>query len=87
MEVGLPNISGSAGHLLYSKSNASEGTADIVNGAFNRNLKYHTNNPLTSGTAWGAYTTTFNASLSNTIYGNSTTVKPLSQSTLMLVKY
>lgn len=75
VEAGLPNITGTAGHLVYSKTNTAAGTSDVVDGAFNRTLKYTASNPFSNGSSIGTYTTSFDASLSNPIYGNSTTVQ------------
>lgn len=42
---------------------------------------------ITWAEGWGIVTEYFDASRSSTIYGNSGTVTPLSESTLMLIKY
>lgn len=83
MEAGLPLLEGDYPALFICAQPNAQGT-----GVF-------TNNNSGPATYVGVSTyfnatrspLTFNASLSNDIYGNSDTVTPLSQSTLYVVKY
>lgn len=81
--AGLPNITGQFGS--YSTNGIAESDA-LMAGAF----RIDSTNPKSR--AFGAvgatsYPITFNASLSNPVYDNSTIVTPLSLSTLPILKY
>lgn len=80
MEAGLPNIAGSVDRGLCVISSR---TATL--GAFVR--KYVTHNYAASGKGGAGCYLDFDAYRSNSTYGNSETVTPLSQSTLYILKY
>ena len=75
IEAGLPNITSSGfGHILNARSRGA-----IIAGG--------TSTVFASGAAYLVYLVSLDASLSNSIYGSSKTVSPLSQSTLYILKY
>lgn len=78
-EAGLPNITGT-----ISLQNQSFGTA-VFNGAFSSTSWNYTNNSGDGGTGSGLRKVAFNASSSNPIYGNSTTVQPQSVKVLYYI--
>lgn len=76
VSAGLPNITGQT--ILGSKSyEAPMGEAGTVSGAFKKGSGYSTTHIMenVSGT-WTGYPLQFDASNSNSIYGNSSTVQP-----------
>lgn len=78
MGAGLPNITGTVG---IHPTAAFAG----MTGAFYETNKNGAGNNSQSGTA--NHLTGFNASRSSSVYGNSGTVTPTSQSTLLCIKY
>ena len=80
IEVGLPNI---VGNMDKGFDSIKSRTATL--GAFQRTHVSHSYGG--SGSGASGYYLGFNASLSNSTYGNSETVTPLSQSTLYILKY
>ena len=78
----MPNITGSAS----MKGHTGMVLNPVVSGSFKRGTKTY---PACATTAsQTSYDLVFDASLSNPeIYGNSETVTPLSQSTLLCMKY
>ena len=77
IEAGLPNITGT---LCNGK-----GEATICSGAFTRTDGAPNASAAIVNYAGSIFT--LDASRSSTVYGNSTTVTPLSESTLLCVKY
>ena len=80
-EPGLPNITGRAGldslyGLVYQNSK--------LEGAFGLGEKY---GGIPNGISGTGYALNFDASLSNSIYGNSTTVQPKSLVLTGIIKY
>ena len=78
MDAGLPNITGIS--CVYIRYNSASGAmqlsppiTDLVNAA---GVTYTAPNELT-----------FNASRSSSVYGSSTTVTPLSLSTIPIIRY
>lgn len=78
MEAGLPNITGTVG---IRPTLGFAGTT----GAFYATNQNGADNYAQSGTANAL--TGFDASRSSSVYGNSDTVTPTSQSTLLCIKY
>lgn len=78
---GLPNITGN-----LSLQNQSFGS-EIANGAFNQTSSSRTNRSGDGGTNSNNRSITFNASLSNPIYGKSTGVDPKSVAVTYILKY
>ena len=77
----MPNITGSTQFLKF-------GTGQGTNGAIKTSLKAQKKDATSQGKYWAESTFVFDASLANPeIYGNSETVTPLSQSTLLCMKY
>lgn len=75
--AGLPNITGGFNGF------GDEGTR----GAFISKRESDTAYRVSGGSAQWKNDVTFNASLSNTTYGSSTTVTPLSESCLFYIRY
>ena len=92
MKAGLPNINGFfASGTLAKKALSTDNSAQMLNvsGAI---LAYSSSNGCylnnTSSACWFANgSLLLDASASNSVYDNSNTVTPLSQSTLYAVKY
>lgn len=78
--AGLPNITGK----FYDPCVGQNGTQ--TNGAFNWNA-YTLSRNVSSGTSAGFGTLDFDASQSNSIYGNSTTVQPPAVTMRYIIKY
>ena len=78
MSAGLPNITGTFGNttLMYNGSNAT--------GAFSKS-KYDAYSPKVGNNPGSSFS--FNASSSNTIYGNSNTVQPPAIVMNYIIKY
>ena len=85
--AGLPNITGSAG--LNGPNCATWWTDSGVSGALGATLKGRHTHTISSyqGSDGNYDTLTFNASKSNSIYGNSTTVTPENISVVYCIKY
>lgn len=81
MEAGLPNITGKYNIIVNYTSVTGIWNAS---GAFYKGSK---ENVGAAGSDGLGGTLCLNASLSSSIYGSSSTVTPLSQSTLYVVKY
>lgn len=83
VSAGLPNIIGTIQRPSYKNNDTPDGaflkqpTSDGSGGRFQGDA---------SG-SWYAYYTSFDASRCTYIYGNSSTVTPLSQKTNFLIKY
>ena len=77
IDAGLPNITGN----IYNTPSINNATS--ANGAFRVSL----GDGARAGTTGKGYNTSFNASLSNPIYGNSTTVQPPALTLLPCIKY
>ena len=78
--AGLPNITGSAESEVNFIRNGQ--------GAFSQSNQYAYTIGAIKGAAYGLVKSfNFDASRSSSIYGNSDTVTPLSQSTLYVIKY
>lgn len=73
--AGLPNITGSF----------SNAPAYSAGGAFTSEI--NANQAIASGSYYNTYTTTFDASKSNSIYGNSNTVQPPAVTMRYIIKY
>ena len=87
--AGLPNIGGALGNIYKRNTEAMYSGFVTYTGVFTINTRtakvgYFTN--TTNGTG-GAAVVNFNASSSNSIYGKSTTVTPLSLSAILIIKY
>lgn len=83
--AGLPNITGQIG--LSGRTDTALIHGEQCNGAFTTiETSNHTVAP-SSGTVFGQETPYFNASLSNAIYGNSTTVQPQSRALAPYIVY
>ena len=82
MSAGLPNIEGDTPPLFGGPKDEYP-TA----GSFRATRVLNRNYSNGSGSTNGWVDVNFNASLSNTIYGNSNTVTPESLTTFMLIKY
>ena len=78
VEAGLPNITGSTEKVLYKSTYTATG-------AFKLGAKGATNDLNNGGS--NSYTLQFDASGSNSIYGNSTTVQPPAQTVHLCIKY
>ena len=78
LAAGLPNITGTIRPLSWGNNSA-------LSGAFSEDSKY-IDRGTSTGTQIGTQTINFNASSSNSIYGNSSTVQPESIVGLWLVK-
>ena len=74
--AGIPDIVGTVGGLMDGVT--------YCDGAFNPDFISAAWDYTSNGGVYKAY---FHASLSSTIYGNSTTVTPLSLSTKFFIKY
>ena len=82
IEAGLPNITGEFGSYA---TNAIAESNELMQGAFNTsNKSYGRAFSAINGTT---YPITFNASRSNSIYGNSTTVQPSTCKAYFIIKY
>lgn len=82
--AGLPNITGAWQGTLHTEGAGSSGfEGAITPGSYSRAYSYAAISSATSKNNKKI----LDASLSNSIYGSSETVSPLSQSTLYLVKY
>lgn len=81
MEAGLPNITGSSSP--FDTSGFLYDSGDTI-GAFYKGAQ---KSYITNVGPHLAYNLGFDASLSSSIYGSSNTVTPLSESTLILMKY
>ena len=85
LAAGLPNITGS---IAFRRTANGSNVVNNPSGAFGESINTDSTTPLSntgSGTP-GSQNFTFNASRSNSIYGNSTTVQPESIVGLWLVK-
>lgn len=88
--AGLPNITSNITSSPYGKPFVGQtGNANpTTTGAFViNNFIYRNQIPIGNGYGESAFELSFNASLSNPTYGNSSTVTPTSQSTLYVMKY
>ena len=89
MVAGIPNIDGTLGSIYTRNTEANYSGFKTYTGAFTSNTKtakigyFH---DTANGTS-GATVVNFNASSSNSIYGNSTTVTPLSESCIFCISY
>lgn len=82
--AGLPNITGKYGYVIRDAHSGQE----IINGGLYRSD--HNDTWLYSGAGkyWtGRVALNFDASLASSIYGSSTTVTPLSLSSIFIIKY
>lgn len=77
VEAGLPNIKGTTGHSIYNGIGIS-GAFKIYSTSTNQSFAGSVNNP---------YNVEFDASKSNSIYGNSTTVQPPAITLIPQIKY
>lgn len=84
LSAGLPNIKGNFKSVFTVAKDNGTDTTGALQSPYSKSKGNFGN--LTSESAWG-YGFKFNASLSNTIYGNSNTVTPESLAVLILVKY
>lgn len=84
--AGLPNITGSANGLIdvYSDKSAKKGA--FSNSVYIEKTQAQNNPNVVAGDDW-VYTLNFNASNSNSIYGNSSTVQPPALTCLICIKY
>ena len=78
MSAGLPNITGKTDKIWKLDS------GNVETGAIKTDA---TGKLKGAGGTNNSYNLTFDASNSNTIYGNSLTVTPLSYTTVFLIKY
>ena len=78
----MPNIVGYLGNTF------EHGTFSQISGVFNKD-SYRLRAPADGGGPYDGLSKFiyFNATRSSSIYGNSLTVTPISQSTLVLIKY
>ena len=77
--AGLPNITGNA------DSGATKAEYNVFSGAFKASGNAKPN--ISGNSPWQYYGLGLDASLLNSVYGKSTTVTPLSTSTLYVIKY
>ena len=75
IEAGLPNITGGISHAFISNDGNSVGALNRISDSNNFDVR-----ASASGSTHGYNTIDFNASHSSSIYGNSTTIQPLSVS-------
>lgn len=80
VEAGLPNIEG-----VFAATSNRDNTPQTFTGSFERN-EYNASALTGSGSGWGNQTISFDASRSNSIYGNSDTVQPPSVVLLYIIK-
>lgn len=80
MEAGLPNITGELDNSIGPSASAI-----LLNGALYS--KRSSGSSFQGGSQFNFHNLGIDASGADNIYGNSTTVTPLSQSTLMLIRY
>ena len=89
-DAGLPNITGGISPQLPTGATSYSSLPTIASGAFDNGSTGTRSYVSTAGTTtksdWG-YTTSFNASRSNSIYGNSTTVQPPALTMRYIIKY
>ena len=84
--AGLPNLTGSAGSTRYYSYSETD-RSDKVTGVYSGATTGLDNNYENGGADNFTCSLAFNASYSNSIYGKSTTVTPLSLSYLPVIKY
>lgn len=82
-EDGLPNVTGDCHFLRY---NGDDDIGSIIkNGAFSLTVSYRDTNKQ-NGSIFGSTMFNFNASNSNSVYGNATKVQPAACQLLMIIK-
>ncbi len=86
VEAGLPNIIGSVKSLMSPTSEAWS-VSSYTSGAFTAGNVKKLSSDITSGSSDTEFDLSFIASLSSSIYGNSTTVQPLSLILNYIIKY
>lgn len=88
--AGLPNITGNITPQIPTGANSYVSAPTSVSGAFangsSGTRNYWTSSGTTSKSDWG-WATTFEASRSSSIYGNSTTVQPPALTMRYIIKY
>ena len=77
VSAGLPNITGVIGDVDLSENRNT--------GAFVKNATHHVNNGIAGNSGRSAGSVKFDASLSNSIYGNSNTVQPPASKKLLYI--
>lgn len=82
MEAGLPNIAGSISRL----GSWGDPTSDRI-GAFSGSSSWFQGTISGGNLAFYNNTLSLNASLSNSVFGNSSTVTPLSESVVFCIKH
>ena len=80
VEAGLPNITGKIENIAGYSGLRAYGLIIMDANSFIQNI-------VNGGTNFGGINLNIDASRNSAIYGASSTVTPLSQSTLMLIKY
>ena len=85
MKTGLPNITGT---IYYSRDNKYKGTSTLID-RWTLKESATSEQPGVSGSRCAIFSGTgvFDASNVESTYGNSSTVTPLSQSTLFCIRY
>lgn len=79
-EAGLPNIEG-----VFAATSNRDNTPQTFTGSFERNA-YDASALTGSGSGWGNQIISFDASLSNAVYGNSDTVQPPALTMVYIIK-